>query len=428
MSQAATWGVARSAAEGVSTPEAWATRCDESLDALLTQHADAQRPDYAVAGTPWVDNSGTPWILYLYDGTEDIELARYDAAEHSMQWAQHKGSDLASATELTPGQNGNVFSVTGTTQIEGIATLRIGSILYLRFAAALTLKHNAATFRLPQGGNIRTAAGDWAIFHEADTGKWECVSYSQSPNIHYVALVADHTITAADRGRFFDCQAELTLTLPDSVDVGDGFYFHMRASGGLVTVVRSGTDTLNGGTQIYFAQTESATINSDGAGGYHTVIRAGHIVKRMQLLTSGTTYTTSSTSDVNLSDILTYTPRSPASSSYMVSVTANCIAKHASGGDDTIGYVRLTTYDAGGSGTYNILLTQRLGHTNVQASGTGTGQNQLHLTLPFAATFGTGQIDSNNDIRLRLRGYVGTSSRELVQYSFRAVITEYQNA
>lgn len=57
-----------------------------------------------------------------------------------------KGANVASANDLTLGLDGNCFTVTGTTQINGIATAdwTAGSDVVIQFSAALTVKHNTA--------------------------------------------------------------------------------------------------------------------------------------------------------------------------------------------------------------------------------------------------------------------------------------------
>lgn len=80
-------------------------------------------------------------------------------------WA--KGADIASATTLALGTDGNYFDVTGTTAITGI-TAPAGLLFMLQFDGALTLTHHATNLSLPGGANITTAAGDRAIcFAEA---------------------------------------------------------------------------------------------------------------------------------------------------------------------------------------------------------------------------------------------------------------------
>lgn len=177
MSQATTWGVPRNSAEGDLSEDAWAARADEVLDAILTSHKGATAPSYAVAGTRWVDDSATPWLVKTYDGTDWTVVMAIDPAANAIRWRWYKGADIASATALTPGGDGNYFDVTGTTTITSIATIGVGSVVRLHFDGALTLTHHATDLVLPGGANITTAAGDEAEFVEYASGDWRCVNY-----------------------------------------------------------------------------------------------------------------------------------------------------------------------------------------------------------------------------------------------------------
>lgn len=89
------------------------------------------------------------------------------------------GGDLASAAALTLG-TGNIFNITGTTAITSIGTKGVGTLVWLRFAAALTLTHHSTDLILTTGANITTAAGDWALFEEYATGDWRMVFYQRA--------------------------------------------------------------------------------------------------------------------------------------------------------------------------------------------------------------------------------------------------------
>ena len=68
MSQPTTWG-APLVADAPVTPTVFASRTDDSLDALLSSHSGAARPAYLVAGGVWHDSDDDQW--YKYDGTTD---------------------------------------------------------------------------------------------------------------------------------------------------------------------------------------------------------------------------------------------------------------------------------------------------------------------------------------------------------------------
>jgi len=92
--------------------------------------------------------------------------------------ANQKGADIASATALVLGNDGNYFDVTGTTTITSITTKQVGTIVTLHFDAILTLTHNATDLILPGGANITTAAGDEFTFVEYAAGDWRCLAYA----------------------------------------------------------------------------------------------------------------------------------------------------------------------------------------------------------------------------------------------------------
>ena len=63
----------------------------------------------------------------------------------SIQW--RKGSDVASASTLTPGSAANSFDVTGSTTIDYITTTgwQAGAVILLKFEASVTVTHNAGS-------------------------------------------------------------------------------------------------------------------------------------------------------------------------------------------------------------------------------------------------------------------------------------------
>jgi hypothetical protein len=91
-----------------------------------------------------------------------------------------KGADVASASTLTLGDDGNYFDVTGTTAITSIATVGVGTVIKLHFDGILTLTHHATDLILLGGANITTAAGDEAEFVEYAAGDWRCTNYQRA--------------------------------------------------------------------------------------------------------------------------------------------------------------------------------------------------------------------------------------------------------
>jgi len=89
------------------------------------------------------------------------------------------GTDIASAGTINlTTATGNLVDVTGSTAITAI-TLADGAERTVRFTGALTLT-NGASLVLLGGGNIVTAAGDFAVFRGYAAGVVRLVSYSRA--------------------------------------------------------------------------------------------------------------------------------------------------------------------------------------------------------------------------------------------------------
>lgn len=88
--------------------------------------------------------------------------------------------DLASATTTDLSTVGANVRITGTTTITAFGTAASGVTRQLRFAAALTLTHNATSLILPGAANILTAAGDTATAISFGSGNWVVVNFTRA--------------------------------------------------------------------------------------------------------------------------------------------------------------------------------------------------------------------------------------------------------
>ncbi|MBT6053159.1 MAG: hypothetical protein HOJ31_10335 [Anaerolineae bacterium] len=140
--------------------------------------------DEILAGAETYNVSGTgAGVTIALDQTvttpgTGLTAARMNKIEEALYTSLNKGSDIASASALTLGSDGNYFDVTGTTTITSISTLGIGRVVRLHFDGILTLTHHATNLVLPGGANITTAAGDEFTFVEYASGDWRCVAYA----------------------------------------------------------------------------------------------------------------------------------------------------------------------------------------------------------------------------------------------------------
>lgn len=102
--------------------------------------------------------------------------------EEMAQIAKWLGDDtLASASTTDLGSvPGRYVSVTGTTTITALGTIKAGTIKHVKFTGILTLTQNATSLILPGGASIVTAAGDTAILVSEGSGNWRCTNYQRA--------------------------------------------------------------------------------------------------------------------------------------------------------------------------------------------------------------------------------------------------------
>ena len=112
------------------------------------------------------DGSGN-WTVRRYQRADGTALSSFDGAE----------TDVASAATTDIGAAATQrVRVTGTTTITSFGTAA-RSFRIIRFAASLTLTHNATSLILPGAVNIATAAGDVALAGSDASGNWTVLAY-----------------------------------------------------------------------------------------------------------------------------------------------------------------------------------------------------------------------------------------------------------
>ena len=192
-----------------------------------------------------------------------------------------KGSDIASAATLVKPAEGNLGGyhvVTGAVTIGALWSGELaGMEVELRFAAALTLTHNATSFILPGGGDVVTNAGDVARFRCEGSGNWRCVSappswFSAVSNAGLSMPVATKTsayaMVASDKGKEIQfTTAGVTLSLLAAATAGNGATLAIRnaAASGDVTLDPNASETLDGMATRLLRPGDRVIIRSDGA-------------------------------------------------------------------------------------------------------------------------------------------------------------------
>lgn len=227
------------------TFEAVAVAALGDLDLVLTGLADGDLIAYDQASGDWVNlTAGTSHLIDT--GTSGTKIPLLDGANvHSGVNSFTElvklstGADVASATALTLGTDGNFFDITGTTAITSIGTLGVGTEVTLQFDGVLTLTHHATDLVLPAGENITTAAGDVAKFYEYATGDWRLSGYTvAAQSVSASALVLLETQTASS-----DTSIDFTTGIDSTYTSYIIKYYGMYgSSGGAATRLRTSTD------------------------------------------------------------------------------------------------------------------------------------------------------------------------------------------
>jgi hypothetical protein len=119
-----------------------------------------------------IANGGTAAITAALARTSLGAAGLTDANSFTKIQRNARGADIASASTLSPGTDGNYFQVTGSTGITVIASLGAGTKITLEFDSGLTLTHHATNLILRGATNYVAAAKDTLTVIEYQTGKW----------------------------------------------------------------------------------------------------------------------------------------------------------------------------------------------------------------------------------------------------------------
>ena len=103
------------------------------------------------------------------------------------------GTDVASGADLSLG-DGNMFDITGTTDITSIGTVGVGTYITLQFDDVLVLTNHATDLVLPNGNDIITYSGYIIQLYEYATGDYRFVSDNRTilkdlPPKHLTGLI-----------------------------------------------------------------------------------------------------------------------------------------------------------------------------------------------------------------------------------------------
>ena len=144
--------------------------------------AVAQPISTGAGGVPMY--GGDP-VTLLVDGNYSLKVLSslgaqiYYVPSIPMTDSSIKGADIASASPLVIGTDGNYFDVTGVTGFAAM-TVAADKQFTLQFDGILTMTHHATNLDLPGEANITTAAGDVATFQSTGANTVQCISYTRA--------------------------------------------------------------------------------------------------------------------------------------------------------------------------------------------------------------------------------------------------------
>ena len=176
-------------------------------------------------------------------------LATENVYTESEVWA--KGSDVSSAATLALGA-GNIFDITGTTDITTITGIGVGTIIILHFDAALTITASTADLVLTGGEDIVTFAGYEIMLYEYAASDWR--------------FVCDNADISMFRRRSVDYGAAVTLRTDFLGDTLDGNLWNATAGGGTGNTVSMSAGQ-GGRFSLLTSSADNGATHGDGASG-----------------------------------------------------------------------------------------------------------------------------------------------------------------
>lgn len=255
-----------------------------ALSAIVSNNSSATAPSPSFANMDWYDSTAAAWKRRNAANTAWLTLATIDQTNGLIRWDFDKGADIASAATTDIGAaTGNSVTITGTTTITALGTIKAGVTRLVTFAGALTLTHNATSLILPGGADITTAAGDVMLAKSEGSGNWRIAPYVRADGKAITSRIALETEQATTSGTAFDftgipADAKRVTVIFNEVSVTgtDDLLVQLGDSGGIETTGYLSTATAMQGA----AATDSAT-STAGCIVYvdsESTINSGHMV------------------------------------------------------------------------------------------------------------------------------------------------------
>lgn len=147
-----------------------------------------------------------------------------------------------------------------------------GAMVFVRNANAarvVVAKHSAGgsgQLSLSTGGDFVLADPDrhWLLLKRNGALLLEVARFPSADLAPLLSKSGNYTTTPADRGRFIDCTATLTLSLLAAATAGKGFEQVVQCSGGVTTIDPNGAETIGGSSTLLLYRGDKVRFVSDG--------------------------------------------------------------------------------------------------------------------------------------------------------------------
>jgi len=191
-----------------------------------------------------------------------------------------KGADIASASPLVIGLDGDYFNVTGTTGFAAM-TVAANRRFFLQFDAILTMTHHATNLDLPGEADITTAAGDVGEFFSTGASTVQCVNYTRANGAPIIPPGAPGNALISDGDNWVSLVPKVAVNTqanPTYTTVlGDAntIVQLVNASAIALTIPSNASVPYPIGATIAFTQLDAGLVTMSGAGGVTLRSRSG---------------------------------------------------------------------------------------------------------------------------------------------------------
>jgi len=154
-------------------------------------------PDFSITSEANV----TDFLIGGYSGLLDIAsdlTVEGIRPSGTVEW--DKGADIASATTLVLGSDGNSFDVTGTTDIEAISAKPIGTVIILQFDAVARLIYDATALDLDGDVDMVPETNDTIGLYCYDGTNWRELFRTDGQGVRVSGSIADQSMVRGNGG------------------------------------------------------------------------------------------------------------------------------------------------------------------------------------------------------------------------------------